>query len=207
MPAASSSEQSGDDCRAACAPTASYLLFASGDEGCASARDPGTGGTRGFVHDAALHALEPGGHRGRDSVAGWTTDRRRGPPSPLRGYGGQPSHGIAGEGWSGLRGSNPCPRLGKPLYYHCTKPARRPTLYRPLDATINAAKVRLKPDPTYEGMWIPERFSAVSASSAFNVVGVAASARRNPPSRPPSPSSSSTAAGRAHRRGAPAPRP
>jgi len=25
--------------------------------------------------------------------------------------------------WSGLRGSNPCPRLGKPLYYHCTKPA------------------------------------------------------------------------------------
>ena len=27
--------------------------------------------------------------------------------------------------WSGLRGSNPCPRLGKPLYYHCTKPARR----------------------------------------------------------------------------------
>src|SRR5207244_2999726 len=28
-------------------------------------------------------------------------------------------------GLSGLRGSNPCPRLGKPLYYHCTKPALR----------------------------------------------------------------------------------
>src|ERR1700681_4012331 len=25
--------------------------------------------------------------------------------------------------WSGLRESDPCPRLGKPLYYHCTKPA------------------------------------------------------------------------------------
>src|SRR2546427_5909422 len=35
----------------------------------------------------------------------------------------QPSRSIVSEGWSGLRGSNPCPRLGKPLYYHCTKPA------------------------------------------------------------------------------------
>src|SRR4030095_13442522 len=31
-------------------------------------------------------------------------------------------------GASGLRGSNPCPRLGKPLYYHCTKPATQLTL-------------------------------------------------------------------------------
>jgi hypothetical protein len=30
---------------------------------------------------------------------------------------------IVGRLKSGLRGSNPCPRLGKPLYYHCTKPA------------------------------------------------------------------------------------
>ena len=31
--------------------------------------------------------------------------------------------GVSRRCWSGLRGSNPCPRLGKPLYYHCTKPA------------------------------------------------------------------------------------
>jgi hypothetical protein len=43
------------------------------------------------------------------------------------------SFASVSEGWSGLRGSNPCPRLGKPLYYHCTKPAR---------------DVRLKPDAT-----------------------------------------------------------
>ena len=27
--------------------------------------------------------------------------------------------------WSGVRESDPRPRLGKPLYYHCTNPARR----------------------------------------------------------------------------------
>ena len=46
---------------------------------------------------------------------------------------------IATGRWSGLRESDPCPRLGKPLYYHCTKPALRPIFYKPDALTINAA--------------------------------------------------------------------
>ena len=56
---------------AGCSRVAAYLLFASGDEGRASSRDPGTGRTRGSVDDAALHAPESGGDGRRDSVAGW----------------------------------------------------------------------------------------------------------------------------------------
>ena len=57
------------------ARASAYLLFASRDEGRTGSRDPGTGGTRGSLHDAALHALESGGDRGRDSVVGQAARR------------------------------------------------------------------------------------------------------------------------------------
>src|SRR4026207_1734585 len=48
---------------------------------------------------------------------------------------GSRQEGRSPKRWSGLWGSNPCPRLGKPLYYHCTKPAseqrRAPGAYAP----------------------------------------------------------------------------
>ena len=72
------SRHQSDPWRAACGGivqrrrtcAAPYLLLASGDEGCAGARHPGAGGTRGSVDDAALHAPESGGDRRRDSVVG-----------------------------------------------------------------------------------------------------------------------------------------
>jgi integrase len=54
--------------RRACATA--HLLFAPRDESRAGSRDPGAGGPRGSLDDAALHALESGGNRRRDSVVG-----------------------------------------------------------------------------------------------------------------------------------------
>jgi hypothetical protein len=77
---------SGDPWRAACGGiaacrrprVAAHLLFASRDEGRSSPCDSRTGGTRGPLDDAALHALESGRDRGRDSVVGraeWRSGR------------------------------------------------------------------------------------------------------------------------------------
>ena len=59
-----------------------HVLFASGDAWRAREGDPGTGRTPGPGHDAALHALESGGARCRDSVA------RNGNGIPWRNTGG-----------------------------------------------------------------------------------------------------------------------
>jgi hypothetical protein len=56
---------------------------------------------------------------------------------------------------SGLRGSNPCPRLGKPLYYHCTKPA--------LDAGLG---------PSCDDgilLYLYDRISATTSSRFFSI--------------------------------------
>jgi AAA domain/Phage integrase family len=50
---------------------------APGDARRAGARDPGAGGTRGSVDDAAIHAPEYGGDRRRDSVVGRASGRPR----------------------------------------------------------------------------------------------------------------------------------
>jgi hypothetical protein len=66
------------------------------------------------------------------------------------------------EGWSGLRGSNPCPRLGKPLYYHCTKPAL--TVRLKADTTYLVLTVRLKADTTYGREVYHARISPITSS-------------------------------------------
>jgi hypothetical protein len=96
------------------------------------------------------------------------------------------------EGWSGLRGSNPCPRLGKPLYYHCTKPAIRELVSWRIVEWVNSRTIvdspirQLTNSPTHEFANSRIRQLTNSPIVSITIVSVQLPRRASRPSCPAS---------------------